>query len=240
MDLSQAQIAALDNSITPVRMSTFLTIAGDDKDRARDLYFWDRQLAVAFLADLAIVEVALRNARNTQLVKKWGERWYEDHALLLDERTTAQLHQAWRRIAGEKTPGRVVAECMFGFWRGLLDRGDHVGKDPRRPRCDYEILWRGVLGKAFPGGRKRAQSDGERWDRSYALRVVSRVNDLRNRVAHHEPLINGFPLTGQNRRRTAEEGHADILRLAAMLDRDLHSALVATSKVPAVLANRPL
>ena len=78
-----------------------------------------------------------------------------------------------------------------------------------------------------------------RWNREYALAVVSRVNELRNRVAHHEPLVNGMPLPGQQARLSAKEAHADTLRLAAMLDRDLHAFLVARSQVPLLLANRP-
>lgn len=124
-------------------------------------------------------------------------------------------------------------------WRGLLDKGDHAGKGPRRVRCTYEILWRGVLDKAFPGGRAQADADGMRWNREYALAVATRVNELRNRVAHHEPLVNGLPLTGQRIRLTAQEAHEDTMRLAAMIDRDLHSLLAARSRVPVLLASRP-
>lgn len=238
--LEPAEIAALERSITPTRMSTYLSAASGDADLARNLHLWDRELSVAFHADLAILEVALRNAMNAQLVLKWGNLWYADLAVVLDDRTSRQLAEAWGRIPGDKTPGRVVAQCMFGFWRGLLDKGDHFGRAPRRVRCNYEVLlWRGVLDKAFPGGRAQATADNKKWERDYARAVVSRVNDLRNRVSHHEPLINGFPLTGQQVRQTATGSYEDCMRLASMLDRDLKSLLQATSKVPSVLSSRP-
>lgn len=240
MKLTAAQTAALDKSVAPARMGTYLTSADNDADRARALYLWDRELSVAFMADLAMLEVALRNAMNAQLVATWGPRWFSRVDVALDERSSRALAEAWRRSAPNRSPDRMVAQCMFGFWRGLLDKGDHVGAEPRRVRCDYEQqFWRGVLDKAFPGGKAQASGDGERWNRSYALAVVSRVNDLRNRVAHHEPLVNGFPLTGQQIRRSAQEAHADCLRLAGMLDRDLASLLHAMSSVPSVLAGRP-
>ncbi|WP_432513030.1 hypothetical protein [Kineococcus sp. SYSU DK001] len=239
MDLSAEQVAALTRSISPVRLGTYLTAAGGSESGALDLYLWDRRLSVAFLADLALLEVALRNAMNARLTSRWGAEWFADLSVPLDDRSSRQLAEAWSRISGEKTPGRVVAQCMFGFWRGLLDKGDHVGRPPRRVRSDYEVLWRGVLDKAFPGGKAQARADGLRWERAYALAVVSRINDLRNRVAHHEPLVNGFPLSGQNRRVSPEQAYADCLRLAAMLDRDLHALLVARSDVPAVLTARP-
>lgn len=237
---SQHQIA-LDKSITPIRMSTCLNAANGDRDKARELYLWDRDLAVAFLADLAILEVALRNAMAQQLEIKWGHDWYSNLALPLDDRTLKALNLAWKQIKDpQKTSGKLIAQCTFGFWRRLLDKGDYYGIEPRRVRCDYEILWRGVLDKAFPGGRQQARKDQRRWNREYALSIVGRVNDLRNRVAHHEPLINGIPLNGQKVRVSAQQLHEDTMRLAAMLDRDLHSFLAARSKVPAVLKNRPV
>jgi hypothetical protein len=238
--LSQQQTDALDRSITPIRMSTYLTAAGQNQTWARNLYRWDRELSVAVLGDLAILEVALRNAMNEKLSAKWGPQWYASPDVPLDDRSEQALATAYARVKGNKSSGRIVASCMFGFWRGLLDKGGHIGKGPRKIRCDYErVLWRGVLDKAFPGGRAEAKKDGIRWDRRYALSVVSRINELRNRVAHHESLINGFPLPGQHHRVTAKEAHADCMRLAAMLDRDLHSLLAVTSRVPGLLANKP-
>lgn len=239
VELSARHAAALDRSITPTRMGTSLDAAHGDADRARELYMWDRDLAVAFLGDLAILEVALRNAMSARLEEAWGPQWYANPAMPLDDRSLDALSTAWGRITGERTPGKLVAQCMFGFWRGLLDKGDHAGRPPRRFRCDDEILWRGVLDKAFLGGRVQARADGQRWNREYALAVVTRVNELRNRVAHHEPLVKGLPLPGQQIRLSAEEAHADVLRLAAMLDRDIHSFLLSHSCVPDVLSRRP-
>lgn len=230
---------ALHKSITPTRLGTYLRAAGYQHDRALILYLWDRDLAVAFMSDLAILEVALRNAMSARLEARWGPHWYRNPDLPLDDRSAGMLHQAWKSLKGQQESGRMIAQCMFGFWRSLLDKGDHTGREPRRFRCDYETLWRGVLDKAFPGGKAQAQADRRRWNRKYALDIVSRINDLRNRVAHHEPLINGFPLSGQQSRHSADQAHDDLMRLAAMLDRDLHDYLRLHSKVPTLLNSRP-
>ena len=190
MAMSRAERDALDRAVSPARMSTYVRAANGDVDWARGLYLWDRELAVAFLADIALLEVALRNAMNDRLAARWGPEWYARTDLPLDDRTCAQPAQA------------------------------HAG-------------------------RAVARADGRRWGRSYAHQVVARVNALRNRVAHHEPLIHGFPLPGQRladggaRRLTAEEGFDDLVRLAAMLDRELARLLRRTSAVPDVLARRP-
>lgn len=113
--------------------------------------------------DLAILEVALRNAMNARLEARWGVKWYANPSIPLDERSCRQLSEAWSRVSGDKTPGRVIAQCMFGFWRGLLDKGDHIGRAPRRVRCDYEVLWRGFSTKLFPAAacrRRQMRSDG--------------------------------------------------------------------------------
>ncbi len=209
MKLTAAQRAALDKSVAPARMGTYLAAAGHDPDHARELYLWDPELSVAFMADLAILEVALRNAMNSRLVSRWGERWFESQSIRLDDRSCRALADAWSRTAPDRGPDRIVAQCMFAFWRALLDKGDHVGVGPSRVRCDYETqLWRGVLDKAFPGGKAQAARDG-------------------------------FPLSGQGIRRTAHEAHSDCMRLAGMLGRDLASWGDATSNIGAVLAKRP-
>lgn len=188
---------------------------------------------------MAILEVALRNAMSARLEAKWGLDWYSNPDLPLDDHSTGALNRAWKEIKDPKSPGKVVAQCMFGFWRNLLDRGDYFGREPRRVRCGYEVLWRGVLSKAFPGGGVQAQNDRERWNREYALSIVSRVRALRNRVAHHEPMVNGFPLPGQRKRVSATEAYEDLKKLASMLDRDLSDFLSGWAHVPALLESKP-
>ena len=128
VELSPQQIAALDRLITPPRMSTYRSAAAGDTRLARELYLWDRAVSVGFLADLAILEVALRNSMSTQLERKWGAEWYANTDIPLDDRSSSALNTAWRRVSGPKTPGKLVAQCTFGFWRGLLDKGDHAGR----------------------------------------------------------------------------------------------------------------
>lgn len=48
-------------------MSTYLSGASGDPGPARELDLWDRSISVAFLADLTILEVAMRNAMSAQL-----------------------------------------------------------------------------------------------------------------------------------------------------------------------------
>ena len=54
-------------------MATFLRNAPNGTaDEALKLYIWDRKLAAAFLADLAILEIALREGLHRAATEKWG------------------------------------------------------------------------------------------------------------------------------------------------------------------------
>ena len=244
---------ALDRAISTARYGSYLQAAGQDRDLARRLYVWDRDLAITILADLAIVEVALRNSMHTTLTNTYGPFWYEH--VLLDDRSQGQIARAWQYLTSPvqtdtATPGRLVAQCTFGVWVNLLDAGGYAGKGPWRRHADYEQLWRTTLSTAFPGGRAEARNDPDptaRFTRAWVHSIAKTVNVLRNRVAHHEPLHNGFPLPGQRsgqqqtmaRRLTAAEGVEAYMRLARMLDRNLAEWITHNTRVTAALAGRP-
>lgn len=244
----ELQFEALEVAISADRMGTYLREAGGDRLAARKLYVWDRDVAAAAFADIAIIEVALRNAIHEVLTARLGERWYEVGGLPLDSRATTNLQKAWERLpsqdranpAQSQVPGKLVARLMLGFWRDLFDAGGYVGKEPRRVRVDYEQNWRTVLHRAFPGGRHTALKMGESFSRDWTLRQIDAVHALRNRVAHHEPLLRGFPLPGQGPQRlTVEDGYLAYIRLANMIDFNLAGWLRSNSRVPSLLARRP-
>lgn len=242
------QFEALEAAISVDRLGTYLGEAGGDRTLARELYVWDRDVAAAMFADIAIVEVALRNAIHDVLAAHFGERWYELGGMPLDWRATTNLQKAWERLPAQdranpeqpRVPGKLVARLMLGFWRDLFDSGGYVGKEPRRVKIDYEQNWRTALHRAFPGGRLTAQNMGETYSRDWVLRQIDIVHAARNRVAHHEPLLRGFPLPGQGTERlTVEDGYLACIRLANMIDFNLAGWLRDNSKVPTLLENRP-
>lgn len=246
-------------SIPAARMATFLRNSPNGTaDEGLELYLWDRDLAAAFLADLAILEVALRDALHRAATSKWGVYWYEE--MPLDSRSQKGLADAWARLPKNlkkhprrsDLPGRLVANCMFGFWTNLLDQGGYAGTGPRRRQIVYDDNWP-ALRKAFPGGKIEADLQRRKnpananeitFSRAWVFQVCKRVNDIRNRVAHHEPVINGFPLKGQSsngsaKRLTPMEAYEEILSLARMVDRDMASWLETNSAVPQTFAKKP-
>lgn len=263
--------SGLHTAISSPRFATFLHAADDDVALAHRLYVWNLDLSVAVLADIAIVEVALRNAMHDAASRAWGSHWYQSQDVQLDGRSEGQLSNAFgylhksikERASDADVPGRVVAQCMFGFWVNLLDSGNYVGRPPRRVKVDYDVLWEVAFKHAFPGARLEARAlrnileakipagpdkpakvarlrQEVAFNRTWVHSICKNVNDLRNRVAHHEPLINGLPLAGQGQRITAAAAHGRVLMVARMLDRDLAAWLNVNSKVPSLLASRPV
>jgi len=235
--------SALTQAISPDRLGTYLNAASGDQTRALDLYVWDRDVAVAVLADIAIVEVALRNALNDALTTTHGPDWYTQD-IGLDERCRNQLAQAWERLGKhQRTPGRVVARLTLGFWVNLLDAGGLIGRPPQRWKADYETLWRSGLSSAFRGGSTEAAKTGERFTRSWTHSLALTVQAVRNRAAHHEPLLTGIPLPGQRQalvsRISVTDGQDTYRRLLRMIDRDLEAWLVSNSTVMTILTRRP-
>jgi hypothetical protein len=235
-----AQQQALIRAISPNRLQTYTAAAASTSADVLDLYVWDRDLAAAAMADIAILEVAMRNAMNGALERLAGRPdWYAVD-IGLDNRSKKSVTKAWGQVpAGRRVPGRVVAQLMFGFWRDLLEAGGAIGEGPLQTTAVYEDLWRRQIRTAFPGGRAIARAEGASFTRPWTLAVVKEVHALRNRAAHHEPLVNGLPMPGENRRLTALQGHQACLKLAAILDRHLASWMVSSSHMARVLPTRP-
>ncbi|MBN9758629.1 DUF1526 domain-containing protein [Pseudonocardia sp. Ae406_Ps2] len=219
----------IDDWLSMPRFDVYLADAAGDRDLALARYDWNARAAAAFHHDLGHLEVGLRNAydRALRAAAPDGPHWVfapDRHFSPLLERTRrgkvydsnetsrkvidAAVRSA-RRATGTSRPdpGKVIAEIGFGFWRYLSAR-----------RLS-ERLWVPYLHHAFRPGTGRPAVDGP----------VGRLHDLRNRVAHNEPLI----------RRNLDARYADILTVAGLLSAELREHIAGQSPVPGALADRP-
>lgn len=172
-------IASLKETLSEPRFSTYLAKADGDENFAFALYLYNSRLSKSFLFPLSVAEVTFRNTIDALLEKEFGEDWPTDtnfrgelsqKSLEALEKgiSIAERHAAWK---GEKEikRGDVVAELTFDFWSNLFRR-------------EYHEFWRPRATRAFPGlkhgeGRHEIQA------------LVREINGLRNRVAHHEPIL---------------------------------------------------
>ncbi len=209
-EAARALIRALSaNRLAPYRMATEPGLGA-----VLRLYRWDAAVAGALHEDLGVVEVVLRNALAGALQRRheragWDGGWWTDPERLLDTRDRAAVAAAVDGAERNRpVGGPVPAGLGFGFWRGLLN-------------ARYDCLWAPALREAFPHLPSR--------DREDARRRIVPLAELRNRVAHHEP-VHGEDLHG---------AHAAAIAVVGFVCPVTARWMTATSRVPALLACRP-
>ncbi|MFJ4029751.1 Abi family protein [Paenarthrobacter sp. NPDC089989] len=219
--------------MTVDRFKTYVRAAGNNTQRAFDLYQWNAALNSALLHDFAHLEVALRNALHRELSAfQTRESWLSaDAAQQLFPVATSRNSKTrvafdanqWlrrrieesRRKIGTTGPGttisavdegRIVADLTFGVWVDLL-----------HPRFE-PTLWTKALRNAFSPGVARQ-------DIYLRLRTL---NEVRNRLAHHEPNL-----------KFANKAHRDLFWLLSVLDRDVQAHVRSHSRVGELLTAQP-
>lgn len=155
------------------RFARYVIWAGGDRERALELYELNARLSESLYIPLQILEVALRNRVHDRMSKLHGEGWFDVDGLLEVPNQRHQVATARQDLSREKkepTPGRVIAALSFSFWTAMFSPA-------------YEDLWRGGLVEIA------VRPDGKRLSRKDFSRRLNPIRILRNRVAHHEPIL---------------------------------------------------
>jgi hypothetical protein len=210
-------INALERALSQERLSTYLAAASGDHAAALRLYVWNTEISAAFYGPLQALEILVRNAFHRELATVYGPAWYDSPRVPLTPPARARVANAketLRRANRPLDPGCIVAELSFGFWERLLTHGP-PGK------LNYEMaLWRPALNRAFPNSRRR---------RIDVHKPLPNLRDLRNRIAHHEPIF----------ARALANEYQTIIEVIGWMCADTRSWVVHHSTVPSVLTRRP-
>lgn len=218
--------------ISVPRWSTYLTAAHSDPARALELYEWNLTASAATHTVLSIVEIALRNTMDRSL-RAWNPTQGQGH---MDEWTITPCSlirkltrdgedldsarsRAENAVGKRRTPNHddIVAHLAFGTWRYLLPTSS--------ANNERAVLFSQAFGaqaptQAFPHWT---------WAPHMLGREVADLHRLRNRIAHHEPLMNSN-LAG--RLETAR-------RVLGAIDPALASWLNILEQLTAANASRP-
>ena len=162
----------LEQAFSLERFHRYIQWAGGNKEKAFELYALNTTISESFYTPLHILEVVLRNRFNSVLSKHFGELWYENENIIYGNLKT-KLQKAKTDLTAEDrehTSGRLISVLTFGFWTGLLSP-------------EYENLWRSALNEVF------RKEDGAGFARKYITRQITPIRVLRNRIAHHEPIL---------------------------------------------------
>jgi len=173
----------LTQAIAKDRLSQYLTQANGNSMLALMLYERNTRLSQGIYGVLQPLEIAFRNAIHRVMSTDTGRsNWYKYGLSYREAEAVKSAKNNLVRWHKTVTPGRMVAELTFGFWLRLLD-------------TSYEkSLWVPHLYKVFPNLNKP--------DRATVFNRLYSIKTLRNRVAHHEPII--FRNLGQDYLDTVE------------------------------------
>lgn len=163
-------------TLTKARLTRYLLKTKGDSKQALALYYWNARLSQSLYISLQTWEVTLRNKMNNFLCWKFKSTWpFKDtrHLQLTgnDARrlTEAISRQRQQRGVAMVTTDAVVADLSAGFWVSLLSKS-----------YDVPYRWRHNCSRVF---------SYDAIDRDKAFSLCSDLLDLRNRVAHHEPIF---------------------------------------------------
>lgn len=162
-------VDAIQRALSPERLAGYITLAKGDKRLAIKHYERNTALSEALYGVIQGFEIALRNALDRVLAKELGHPDWYDH-IGWEQKELESIQKAKENITtwGKTvTPGRVIAELTLGFWVQLIAR-------------KYEkALWVKYLHRVFP----------LKLNRKALFRRFDSIKNLRNRIAHHEPII---------------------------------------------------
>lgn len=155
------------------RLSRYLGWAGGDRARGLELYALNTKLSESLYTPLQMLEVVLRNRIHAVMSQRKHPGWFQDGGFLLLENQRRQLEKAIQDLMDDgkpPSPGRLVAALTFSFWTSMLSPA-------------YDTLWQTGL------HRIAMKENGKGVARKELSSPLTPIRTLRNRVAHHEPIL---------------------------------------------------
>lgn len=205
---------AFSRTLSAPRWTTYLEAAGFRENVANALYLWNAAIGQSLHYPLQALEISLRNVIHASLSARLSQTWWSDPAArqVLGPERCADIDKVVQRLrrkyGGEPHMDQIVASLMLGFWAAMLKR------EYNEPIWDHEV------GHAFP------HLTGSIRDVSAA---VNAVQDLRNRIFHHEPLIG----------RALSEDYGRITKVIGWICPETRKWVRHHSSFPTVLRQRP-
>jgi hypothetical protein len=161
------------------RLSRYVSACEGDTRKAMTLYRLNLRLSQELFTVISCFEIALRNAIDSHYSRRLGINWLRDAASpdgMFNNRhcgkTPYIISDALRRLDLYTSP-KLIAGMEFGFWRYTF------------ARHQFRAGGQSLLA-IFPG--KPTSTPAIRYDNNYIFSALEKINLLRNRLAHHEPV----------------------------------------------------
>ncbi len=175
----EERVKAFITAISKPRLTKYLHHAEGNERNALLLYHWNSQLSQALYLPLQSWEIVLRNRLNSFFIYKYSNpRWHTDARALrnFNRNDRRRLDETVERLSRDLAPAvpttdQVVADLSAGFWVSQFG-------------TDYGAQYGWANNIKF-----RVFTNDHTITRLIADKKCNDLLDLRNRVAHHEPIF---------------------------------------------------
>lgn len=165
--------------MTNARMNRYLLACGGNTRKAMTLYRKNLQLTQELFTVIGCFEVALRNSIDATVLPAFGNDWLRAAAIpggVFDTpkcRVTKDIINEAVSKLRTYSHYKLIAELGFGFWRFMFAQNQ------------FNATGR-ILLRVFPS--KPTSTPGIQYNNIYIFNQLAQLNDIRNRLAHHEPI----------------------------------------------------
>ena len=210
--------------VSAERLQRYLVACGGDKRKALTLYRYNLLVSESLFSIVSCFEVALRNAIDNHLKANHGADWLRDSVMVggifdlpVLKKTSDIIVNAYKRVMrdGGYTHSKLLAEMEFGIWKYMFSP------------VQYRQTGMNLL-SIFPN--KPRSTRLVQYNQKTIFNELDKVNSLRNRIAHHEPICftKGTTAFGTS---YIEATYNKILTLFDWLDIDVKSYLYGIDHV---------
>ena len=164
------------------RMNRYVISCSNDTRKAMTLYRLNLKLSQELFTMISCFEIALRNAIDYCYSEEYGEHWLRDSVEIGGVfnnkkciNTGRIINRALTKLnkSDNYTHSKLIAEMDFGFWRYLFSQPQFYSGGQ-------------ILLRIFPA--KPKSTTVIQYNNKYVFNELEKINSLRNRIAHHEPV----------------------------------------------------
>ena len=189
--LERMKYSEFEDIISPQRLQRYLLSCHSDTRKAMTLYRYNIKLSQELLGVVGCFEVTLRNKINNLFISQFGSHWlrdfilpggifYSDPRVAKTKKIITKVYEGLLRD-NKYSHDKLLSEMEFGVWKYMFSN------------VQYALTGQTLL-SIFPN--KPKSSAVQNYDNTYIFRELDYINNLRNRIAHHEPICFG---NGANR-----------------------------------------
>lgn len=203
----------LSDDITKARLSNYISFFNLNSDtEVFGVYCWNEELSSRIMQLIGVVEIIQRNRIHRHLSLEFSDDknnpqestdWY--NKIKLNGKSKSKIQSVTHikhpktgvltKKRNQPTPNKVISSMSYGFWSHIIDIDEDNNNNP--------IPWGTLIPKIYPNHQQRLpQFWDKKTNRDTLISRIEVVRDIRNRVAHFEPIWKHRKLYEEKKART--------------------------------------